>query len=267
MTFLDQSDQQLTDNPRFTIQPCPYESKPTFGEGMKDGPQSILSASQFLEHYDPRTETTPVEHGISQKKPLHSHEAIRNTTIDTHTFPVFLGGDHSITIPIMERQPSQTGAVVFDAHADMRYKYHGDKHNHACVTRHISANHQTTVLGARSYDEDERRAIQSTDDVSMRQDLNVQSIDLPGTVHLSIDVDVLDPAVIHQTGTPEPNGASYSELLQAVQTVFENTTVASADIVEFAPDKGEPSRRRAEAYTVAKLLHQILGIAVVTDNG
>jgi agmatinase len=118
-------------------------------------------------------------------------------------------------------------------------------------------------------DKAEYEAIQDSASVSLARPTDIPShiVDNLGPrVHVSIDVDCFDPSVISQTGTPVPGGLTYREVTQQLREIFDTHDVVSADIVEFAPDEDEPSRRRAEAYSLAKLLYHVLALKDVSRS-
>lgn len=264
MNYLNPPDSYQSPNSAFTIIPCAYEGRTTYGDGASDGPEAIIEASHHLEYYDVITETEPFTYGVRTLEPVTSHEEITEVarTIDHNTtLPVYIGGDHSITLAVNDALADTADMMIFDAHADMRYKWNGSETNHACVTRHVAASRNTAVLGVRSMDRSEQQAAANTDSVDLVAPNNVEDYHdtLSDDIHISIDVDVLDPSIISHTGTPEPNGISYEVLRGALQRIISKHNVVSVDIVEFAP-ANEPARRRAEAYTIAKLIYHILGL-------
>jgi agmatinase len=126
---------------------------------------------------------------------------------------------------------------VFDAHLDMRESYHGSELSHACGTRHMAKAGPTIALGIRSGSRDEFADADAmlaywSDDVSLPGEALDAVAGRP--VHISIDLDVLDPSILPGTGTPEPGGCSYKELREAVLSLAVLEVVA-VDLVEVAP--------------------------------
>jgi len=73
-------------------------------------------------------------------------------------------------------------------------------------------------------------------------------------VYISIDVDVFDPSFIRNTGTPEPGGFLWNQLLELLEIIFQEKKIIGVDVVEFAPI----SNYRSEAYSLAKLVHKLM---------
>ncbi len=137
--------------------------------------------------------------------------------ISRDKFPVFLGGEHSITGPIvaaMAQKHSGLSVLQIDAHADLRDTYMGTPHNHACAMRRALEYARATQVGIRSMSPEEAAAAPTLPteifyDYNMRNEENwiERVVDSLGeTVYITVDVDGLDPAIMPATGTPEPGG-------------------------------------------------------------
>jgi len=180
-------------------------------------------------------------------------------------FPVVLGGEHSITAPVVAAVASQhpgLSVLQIDAHADLRDSFMGTPHNHACVMRRVLEDAPTTQVGIRSLSPEEAAAAPSLRakifyDHNMRQhhdwvDRIVDS--LSETVYITIDCDGLDPAIMPAVGTPEPGGLSWYETLTLLRRVIESRRVVGCDIVELCPLPGLV----APNFLCAKLVYKIL---------
>lgn len=258
---------------RYYIIPISYEGNLTSVHGAKDGAKEIINASQQLEYFDERTKTEPFEKGIyllpeinpgkvDEKKAFHH---IRDNLPDlTGKFPIFLGGDHSITYAITQGIGSEDFSVVmFDAHADFRHSWNNSSYNHACVSKNISKNHDLCLFGVRSMDiEEHKEIIQKKIDITFKPTAEVvlKSMSrLKNNVYISIDVDCLDPSIIRNTGTPEPSGMDYEQLYEALKAIFSTKNVIGVDICEFSPQENK-NDARVESYILAKLVYHILGL-------
>jgi agmatinase len=180
-------------------------------------------------------------------------------------FPVILGGEHSITGPIVAAVATKhrdLSVLQVDAHADMRDRFMGTPHNHACAMRRVAECAKVTQVGIRSLSPEEAEAIPSLPtkvfyDYNMRHqpDWIDRVVDSLGdTVYITIDVDGLDPAIMPATGTPEPGGLSWYELLRLLRSTIEKRNVVGCDIVELAPMPGNV----APNFLCAKLVYKIL---------
>jgi agmatinase len=180
-------------------------------------------------------------------------------------FLVTLGGEHSITTPLVaatkQRHPSLS-VLQIDAHADLREAYMGTIHNHACAMRRVLDLAPLTQVGIRSLSSEEAAAVSKLKtnifyDVSMRRipqwvDRVVDS--LGDTVYITIDVDGMDPAIMPATGTPEPGGLSWYEILELLRATISRRRVVACDVVELSPIPGLV----APNFLCSKLVYKIL---------
>lgn len=260
--------EQYTTNAYYAILPVEYENKPTFGEGARNGPSDIIQKSSQLDYYDSWYETEPYKQGISILSMVRPEtpEDMIETLSDApkkEGFTIALGGDHAITVGLTkgyENIYDEFDYLCFDAHADYWHSWKGSQFNHACVSKRVSENHTTLLSGVRTMDKDEHELIKDDDTMLIRDEEFSKNIfqekvaKLQNNVYISIDVDVLNPALISSTGTPEPGGLTWYELLNALEYCFKSKNVIGIDIVEFAP-KGEK-----EGYFLAKLCNKTMAL-------
>jgi len=83
---------------------------------------------------------------------------------------------------------------------------------------------------------------------------------LSENVYLSIDTDAFDPSFIRNTGTPEPGGFFWDEMIFLIEEIFKKKNVIAADITEFAP-MGEPHNYNSDAFSLAKLCYKIMSLS------
>ena len=258
------------------ILPVPLESTTSYVPGTRNGPREILVASSHLELWDEEMNTDIHPIGIctlpEMELPFDDMAdimgEIRRVTagiLEHDKFPIVLGGEHSITSAIVAAVAAKHPGVTvlqIDAHADLRDTYMGTRFNHACAMRRVTEHARCTQVGIRSLSTEEAKAAATLPttifyDVNMRQDANwmakvVES--LGETVYITIDVDGLDPAIMPATGTPEPGGLSWYELLSLLRAVISARKVVGCDIVELSPLPGVA----APNFLCAKLLYKIL---------
>ena len=149
-----------------------------------------------------------------------------------------------------------------DLHADLRDTFMGTPHNHACAMRRVVEHAPVTQVGIRSLCQEEAMAVPSLPttifyDFNMRDDpawMDRVVDSLGEKVYLTIDVDGLDPAIMPATGTPEPGGLSWRELLTLLRKVIAAKTVVGCDLVELSPMPGNV----APTFLCAKLIYKIL---------
>lgn len=160
--------------------------------------------------------------------------------------PFMIGGEHLVTLPVIRaaaRRYKDLHIIHFDAHTDLRTDYMGVQLSHASVIRKawdILGDGRIFQFGIRSgLKEEFRWAMQEGHtllcpfDCSRLQEAVSIIGDAP--VYLTIDVDVLDPSLLPGTGTPEPGGLTFREMLSALKTVS-GLNLIGADVVELAPD-------------------------------
>ena len=281
MNWMNLSQEYSTDNSKFVILPIAYEKDVTFGVGASKGPAEIIKASKHLEYYEDQFDCEPFLQGIilldqlelNDKSPEKMVEMISETVKQQkNKFIISLGGDHAVTIGIvkgLEQLYQEFSIIQFDAHADFRDSWNGSSLNHACVSRQISKNHSLLNIGVRSMDIDEKKIMDQEENVKIVSVYNfsIESIKnilpkLKDKVYITIDIDCLDPSFIRNTGTPEPGGLTWNNLIDSLQLIFENKEVLGADVVEFAPK----FNYEAEAYTLAKLVYKIMAIQYSSSN-
>jgi len=226
-------------NARVVILPVPLDRTTSYVPGTRTGPREILVASSHLELWDEETGTDVHGVGIctmpemdfpfaSMEEVLKDVGRVAHEIVSRDKFLFVLGGEHSITPPIvgaLARRHPGLSVLQIDAHADLRDSYMGTPHSHACAARRILEHARTTQVGVRSLSTEEAAAVPSLNttifyDFDMRK--NPRWIDrvvesLAETVYITIDVDGMDPAIMPATGTPEPGGLSWYELLSLLR--------------------------------------------------
>jgi agmatinase len=263
---------------RAVILPIPLDRTTSYVPGTRNGPREILQASSHMELWD--EELGLDVHGIGiftlpemelpfgELAPLMTEiQRVASEIVSRDKFLVTLGGEHSITPPLVAaaaaRHPGLS-LLQIDAHADLRDCYMGTPHNHACaIRRSLDHVRRVTQVGIRSMSTEEASVVETLGtrifyDVSMRRD--PQWIDrvvesLGDTVYITIDVDGLDPAIMPATGTPEPGGLAWYELLALLRATMAARTVVACDVVELSPLPG----LAAPNFLCAKLVYKLLG--------
>jgi N1-aminopropylagmatine ureohydrolase len=264
------------ENARVVIFPIPLDRTTSYVPGTRNGPHEILVASSHLELWDEETETDVHSIGIytlpemdfpfgSLDEVMREIRRVAGELVSREKFPFVLGGEHSITAPVVEALAARHAGLTvlqIDAHADLRDSYMGTPHNHACAMRRVLEHAPTTQVGIRSLSPEEAADIPKLRtrifyDYNMRRD--PQWIDrvvdsLGEDVYITIDCDGLDPAIMPAVGTPEPGGLSWYETLALLRRVIESKRVVGCDLVELAPLAGNV----APNFLCAKLVYKIL---------
>lgn len=257
------------------ILPFPYEKTTCYGKGTEKGPSAIIKASSEMELYDEENGNV-YKCGICtlkelkiDKKPEQMAEIAFNhvkTLLKDNKFIVTLGGEHSITSPIVKafREKYNDLAVLqIDAHADLREEFEGSKHSHACAMRRTIEICPVVQVGIRSLSGEEADFIKQRKlKIFWAKDIfdNDKWFDeaikmLPKNIYITIDLDAFDPSIMPAVGTPEPGGLGYYQVLMFLKKVFRERNVVGCDVVELLPNGSSA----ASDFTAAKLVYKLIG--------
>jgi agmatinase len=262
---------------RVVILPVPVDRTTSYVGGTRNGPREILQASSHMELWD--EEVGADVHGVGlftlpemelpfgELAPLMDEiRRVASEVISRDKFLVTLGGEHSITPPLVAAAAAHhpgLHVLQIDAHADLRDSYMGTPHNHACAIRRSLAYAPVTQVGIRSMSTEEAEAAPGLNttifyDSSMRRDPDwiERVVDTlgGGPVYITIDVDGMDPAIMPSTGTPEPGGLSWYEMLALLRATISKRNVVACDVVELSPLPG----LMAPNFLCAKLIYKML---------
>jgi agmatinase len=234
---------------------CPYDGSASFRPGARFGPSAIRRASWGIETFSPYFQRDLSQCSIHDMGDLElplgekkiSLGLIRNglgKILSEKKTPILLGGDHLITLPIVEEILTvhpHLHLLQIDAHTDLREDYLGEPLSHSTVMRKV-VDHlgegRLFQVGIRSGTEEEfklarkMKSIVSLDPGSLSS-MTKRLRNQP--VYITFDLDVIDPSLMPGVGTPEPGGLTFQEsilLLKKLQTLH----VVGFDIVELTPD-------------------------------
>jgi agmatinase len=284
LNFLGLPDQHSAINTsKVRVLPVPYELTTSYGQGTRNGPRALLIASQQVELYDREFGGEPaLRYGVhtlpllapTYRDPATAHDEIAAAVAD-HARDALLcvvGGEHSISGAVARGLHSVCGdfvTVQLDAHADLRDEYEGTPYSHASAMRRVIDNGGGPVLqlGIRSLSTDEAEFIRTQPDTvetffaedvhANRHQQRLAEFVRGKQVFLTIDIDCLDAALMPATGTPEPDGLSWNEVLEAVRIVASHAgRVLAFDVMELAPLPGIS----APDYLAAKLVYKAMSI-------
>ena len=264
------------------ILPVAFERTTSYITGTHLGPRELLAASAQVELWDEELGVDVHHHGICTAPEMdlaavgldEAMDRIGTTTgamFDHGKFLVTLGGEHSITSPIVAaaaaRHPG-LGVLQIDAHADLRDTYLGQRHSHACAMRRTAERATLVQVGIRNISEEEVAVLPSLKttifyDSNMRDDPDwiARAVDaLADPVYITIDLDGIDPGLMPAVGTPEPGGLSWRELLALLRRTFERRRVVACDVVELCPIPGMAGPNFIAARLVYKLLTYRFGL-------
>jgi agmatinase len=287
--FLSLPEEYRTEKSAFRIIPIQYEGSVSWMKGAAKGASAIIRASSNMEYYDEQFKTEPFLSGIKTENALsikNMKEDAAVKKISEHAslffkkgiFPVFLGGDHSVTSGIVsalekKENSSKFSYIVFDAHSDLRESWNGSRFNHACTTKRICEQHNCLIVGLRSQDIDEHEFAEKEKKIRVISALgySIKALEKEisklkeDDVYLSIDADVFDPSFIRSTGTPEPGGLYWNDVIAALEMIFEKKNVLGMDIVEFSP-AGSERNYNCEAFSLAKLCYKAMAMKEESDE-
>lgn len=261
----------------FVVIPIPYDLTSTYQSGSRRGPHAILDASGNMELYDEELCKETYLEGIYTLPPLESdargpaemvniiHHAISDI-LEHNRIPVILGGEHSISFGVvkaMKEKYPDISVLQLDAHADLRNYYQCSPYGHASVGRRISELCPLVQAGIRSLSVEEADFLktgivkQFSADFILEEQSRWQEVCeyLSGDVYITIDIDVLDPSIMPATGTPEPGGIYWKDLLRIIRGVSKRCRVRGFDVVELSPIPGMVS----PDFLTAKLVYRIMG--------
>jgi agmatinase len=258
---------------RIIIIPVPYDETSTWMKGADKGPNAVLEASVNLEFYDIETQSEAHLKGINTIGPVLEKatpdnlvKAVYDATVSVLAdgkFPVIIGGNHTVTIGAVQAFSDHFENLTIlqlDAHGDLRQEYEGSKFNHACVMARAIELAPVVQVGIRSMSVEElpfadKNRIFYAHDLYYNKDLYSRALDkLSENVYITIDLDVFDPSVMPSTGTPEPGGPDYFELIHFLREVISKRNVVGFDVVELCPS----TTNKSPDFIAAKIIYQLL---------
>jgi len=255
------------------VLPVPYDGTSTWMKGADRGPGAILEASGQVELYDIETDSEPYRAGIYTDEPVAENATPESMTaaverrVSAHLgkekFVVTLGGEHSVSVGAAMAHRSRYDDLTvlqLDAHADLREEYHGSRYNHACVMSRIKERCPIVQVGIRSMDRSEKgsavpgRIFYAHEIAGDAKWIDRVIAVLTKNVYITIDLDVFDPSIMPNTGTPEPGGLAWYDVLALLRMAAKTRSVVGFDVVELCPD----GNNRHADFTAAKLIYKLL---------
>ena len=259
--------------------PFGLEKTVSYGGGTRNGPKEIIKASHQVELYDEELNCEPYKKiGIKTLKPfkiqknikkaLNKMSKINEEILNKKIFPLTLGGEHSITpgcIAPFAKKYKKLCLLHFDAHADLRESYQGEKFSHASAIKRCLDYKNVSLIsfGIRNISKNEMPYIKKNSsriNIFWAKDKlkwnlnNFKKLIKNKTVYLTFDVDGFDSSIMPATGTPEPGGLLWDETLNIIKIAAKHSNIIGADINELSPIKGFNSYN----FLVAKLAYKII---------
>jgi agmatinase len=234
---------------------CPFDGTASFRPGARFGPSAIRRASWGIETYSPYLDRDLEEAKIHDLGDLELPLGEKELALDLirkagreilaeKKFPIFLGGEHLITLPIIEEMVQvhpDLHLLHIDAHADLREDYLGEPLSHSTVMRKVSnflERGRLFQIGIRSGTKEEfglAKRMKSL--VSFKEDSIKRLVNglRKRPVYVSLDLDVIDPSLLPGVGTPEPGGLRFQDLITLLGAL-RPLWVVGFDVVELTPD-------------------------------
>ncbi len=235
----------------------PMDITCSFKSGTRFGPQKIREVSEGIEEYSiyldkSLDDASFFDCGNIQVSYNDINESLRLISVsekeifDDNKFPIMIGGEHLISVPAIKEAYKKYGddlvVIQFDAHADLRDGYLGNKFSHAATIRRLCdfmPSGNIYQFGIRSGTKDEFEFAKSHTNMNkfrvfepLKKALDTFA-DRP--IYFTLDIDVVDPSYANGTGTPEPVGISSKELLDSIH-LLKDSNLIGFDLVEVSPE-------------------------------
>ena len=272
-------DADLKIDNKVVVVPFGLEKTVSYGGGTRNGPKEIIKASHQVELFDEDLKKEPYKFiGIKTLKPfqikknlesaINQLASINEKIISKNKFPLVFGGEHSITpgaIKPFAKKYKELTLLHFDAHADLREEYNGEKFSHASAIKRCLdfKNVKVISFGIRNLSQPEMNFYNKNKKrvkifwAKDKQKWNLKKLNKifsKKNVYITFDVDGFDSSIMPATGTPEPGGLLWEDVMPIIKKVCKISNIVGADINELAPIKNFDSYN----FLVAKLAYKIL---------
>ncbi|WP_423063659.1 agmatinase [Candidiatus Paracoxiella cheracis] len=264
------------------IIPFGLEATVSYGGGTAKGPAAMIKASHEVELFDEQLWCEPFRQigVVTLEEPkissqievaLDQLESLVERVLADGKFPMTFGGEHSITAatirPFLKKYPN-LAILHFDAHADLRDGFEGEHYSHASALRRCldDDNVELVSCGIRNISAEEIPFLEDNRDrihIYWGKDKKRWNIDeivshlKDRPVYLTFDVDGFDASLMPATGTPEPGGLFWEDVLDIMTAASKVSTIVGADVNELAP----VSHLHSCDFLAAKLAYKILSLA------
>ena len=270
-----QENEDLKEN-SYGIIGVPFDSTTSYHSGARLGPIVVREASFGFEKFNTifNKDLTTVFYDFGDvnvvpgncQKTCQIVEDTVNELLDLNIKPIIIGGEHSASIgairALTEKYEKLT-VIHLDAHRDLAFEFVGEKYSHATVMRRA---HEMGVdlvqIGIRSSSKEEEEFVKSTYNIQTFKTRDVHKhmdaieyylVNIDGPIYISIDMDVINPAIAPRVGNPTPGGLFISELETILETLCRKNIVGF-DVVETASDRlGDPT-----VVVAAKIIYDFL---------
>lgn len=257
------------------IVPAPFDKTTTYCHGTDRGPKALIEASRNMELYDIETAFEVYQKGIFTNPAIKAEDSLElleklyqeiYSLLQQEKFVVTLGGEHAISLAPIRAHAQHFGPISvlqLDAHSDLISAYEGNPYSHASIMARVLELEQIESLvavGVRSMCSEEVPSLSSTktffahdlfhNDLWMRQAVS----ELSENVYITFDLDVFDSSVMPATGTPEPGGLFWHQVMPFLHLVAKQRNIIGFDVVELCPIPNIA----APDFLAAKLVYKLL---------
>lgn len=260
----------------FGIIGVPFDSTTSYHSGARLGPIVVREASFGFEKYNAvfnkDLTTTFYDFGDVNVIPGNCEKTCEivedtvNELLDLNINPIIIGGEHSASVGAIKALYEKYGKLTvihLDAHRDLAFEFIGEKYSHATVMRRAHETGACLVqIGIRSSSAEEEDFVKSMYNIQTFKNKDVHKhmdaieyylINIDGPIYVSIDMDVIDPAIAPNVGNPTPGGLFISEVETIIETLS-HKNVVGLDVVETASDRlGDNT-----AVVAAKIIYDFL---------
>lgn len=262
------------DESKIVIFGAPFDSTTSYRPGTRFASSAMRNESFGIETYSPYQDKDLTDIKVfdggdlelcfgSPESALNDIENFSAKILGNGKLPCMIGGEHLVTLGAVRaavKKYPDLHIIHFDAHADLRDDYLGQKLSHACVMRRcheLVGDGKIFQFGIRSGDREEflwgkNHVTTNKFDFTGLEKIVQKILNKP--VYFTLDLDVLDPSCFPGTGTPEAGGVSFTELMSAIKSVSA-LNVVGIDVNELSPMLDQSGASTALA---CKLLREIL---------
>lgn len=259
---------------KIIIQGIPYDKKSSFLQGASKAPPLIretyssFASNQFAENGVNTDSPNVIDSGDFEIDDYFDIESVSNGHIEDGARLISLGGDHSITFPIVKafaEHHSKIDILHFDAHPDLYDSLLDDKYSHACPLARIMEGgfaQRLIQVGIRTLNDHQREQADKfgVEICEMKDFGNFELPRFENPIYISIDIDAFDPAFAPGVSHQEPGGLTPRQVIDIIHRIDQR--IIGADIVEYNPDRDVQNITGALA---AKLLKELLGTMLLTE--
>ncbi len=255
-------------NPKIIVQGIQFDEKSSYQKGSKLAPPLIREAlycgslNLYAENGHSIEDSEIKDKGDFNISTYFDIEAITKKHLDLTPKILTLGGDHSITFPIIKafhKKYPKLDILHIDAHSDLYDSYEGDIYSHASPFARIMENSLVTRLvqvGIRTLNpHQEIQAKKYNVEIHQMKDLDISNLPkFKNPLYISLDLDAFDPAFAPGVSHHEPGGLTSRQVISLIQNI--DSEVVGADIVEYNPNR---DFQNMTAFLAAKMMKELIG--------